>query len=361
MEYITIVSDSYEKALEEARRKYGSALRVHSRREYTVGGGLFAKKRKKCELTCYLSSTKTSEETVTRQDLAEFEKEARTPDPETLSAKDKLDTMRPAKELEDSRRIEEILDMNEIRGRLREHVLENFDGGDDLMLSLGDKIISSVGIDHENQAHPKKYQIFLGSTGSGKTTTLAKIACLYQVAGHDVAILSLDSYRIGAFEQIKAFADAFNIPSALVRDEGDVIPSLDLFRNKDIVFVDTMGLSLNDRALNLKLRGLISLFDRKNTGSMLICPANVKAQDLMKQFRHYVQFVSIDSLIVTKLDESESVGSFLTFAYESGLPVSFCTNGQGVPDDLKKASTLVLMEYLKGFDMGLRPVIGQLT
>ena len=68
-----------------------------------------------------------------------------------------------------------------------------------------------------------------------------------------------------------------------------------------------------------------------------------------------------DELALTKLDESECVGSFLTFAYESGLPVSFCTNGQGVPDDLKKASTLVLMEYLKGFDMGLRPVIGQLT
>ena len=106
---------------------------------------------------------------------------------------------------------------------------------------------------------------------------------------------------------------------------------------------------------------LFALFEAADTSYLLTCPATMKTEDMLKQWRHYDQFVKVNSLIVTKLDESQSIGSFLTFAYEAGLPISFCTNGQGVPEDLKKASTLVLMEYLDGFDLHIRPIIGQLT
>ena len=365
MEYITIVSDTYEKALEEARRRYGDALRVHSRREYTVGGGLFTRKRRKCEITCYLSTARAEEKekrpSVTSQDLAEFEKEAQTPDPSSLTEAERLDTGQPARQLESRKRVDEILDLNGIGMKLRERIVDGFEPGDDLELALSDRIISSIAIDHENQAHPRKYQIFLGPTGSGKTTTLAKIASLYKTVGKDVGIICLDSYRVGAYDQVKAFADAFSIPSILVEDEDAVILAKDSLRDKDLVLVDTMGLSPNDIPLNLKLRGLLSLFEEQDTSYLLTCPATMKTQDMMKQWRHYTQFIKVTSLIVTKLDESQSIGSFLTFAYEVGLPVAFCTNGQGVPDDLKKASTLVLMEYLDGFDMEIRPIIGQLT
>ena len=81
MQYITLVSDSYEKAVEEAKRKYGSSLRIISRKEYTSGGGIFTRKRRKCEITFYLVEEKPAKEekkkNVTRQDLAEFEQEAR--------------------------------------------------------------------------------------------------------------------------------------------------------------------------------------------------------------------------------------------------------------------------------------------
>ena len=195
MQYITLVSDSYEKAVEEAKRKYGSSLRIISRKEYTSGGGIFTRKRRKCEITFYLVEEKPAKEekkkNVTRQDLAEFEQEARTPDPETLTSQERLDTLKPARDLEkaDSTqdRAAEILDKNEIGMSLRSHILDGFDAGDDLSLAICDKIISSVMIDHENQAHPRKYQVFLGPTGSGKTTTLAKIASLYKTVGKNVA------------------------------------------------------------------------------------------------------------------------------------------------------------------------------
>lgn len=363
MEYITIVSDTYEKALEEAGRKYGNRVRVHSRREYTVGGGLFRKKRRRCELTCYLVSEKEADrQTVSKQDLREFEREARTPDPSSLTDEEKLDTLQPAKEVGQEGEAERILDLNSISLRLREHILDGFEAGEDLQLSLSDRIISSVRIDHEHQAHPSRYQIFIGPTGSGKTTTLAKIASLYKTVGRDVGIISLDSYRVGAFEQISAFADAFGMPSILVSDEDQVITAREKMADKDLVLVDTMGLSPDDVALNLKLKGLLSLFEENSTSYLLTCPASIRTEDMLRQYRHYMgQIRRIDSLIVTKLDESESIGSFLTFAYEVDRPVSFCTNGQGVPDDLKKASTLVIMEYLKGFNRDFKAIIGQLT
>ena len=166
---------------------------------------------------------------------------------------------------------------------------------------------------------------------------------------------------MGAFEQVKAFADAFSIPALLVRDESEVLPAMDRLASYDLVLVDTMGLSPNDIALNMKLRGLLSVFPAKETNYLMTCPANMKSEDLLRQFRHYSQYAKVTSLIVTKLDESSSAGSFLTFAYEAKLPVSFCTDGQLVPDDLKQASTLVLMQYLKGLNAGIKPVLGQLT
>ncbi|MBO8443593.1 MAG: hypothetical protein IAC42_07550 [Spirochaetes bacterium] len=363
MEYITLVGESYEKALEEARRKYGDEVRVHSRKEYTVGGGVFRRRQKRCELTLYLAPRKAGkvEQAVTKEDLAEFEKEAQTPDPSTLSEEERMDTRRPAKELQDRSEAERILDLNSISPPLRDHVLEDFQAGDDLALSLGDRIISSVRIDHESQAHPRKYQILVGPTGSGKTTSLAKIASLYQSVGRKVAIITLDSYRVGAYEQVKAFADAFDMPVELVSDEDAVLLAKDRFSDYDLVMVDTMGLSPADVPLNLKLRGLVGLFAQHETNCLLTCPATMKTVDLMKVWRNYSQFTRITSLVATKLDESESIGSFLSFAYEVDLPISFCTNGQAVPADLRKASTLVLMEYLTGFGVNIRPIIAQLS
>ena len=148
MEYITIVSETYEKALEEARRRYGDALRVHSRREYTVGGGLFTRKRRKCEITCYLSTARAEEKekrpSVTSQDLAEFEKEAQTPDPSSLTEAERLDTGQPARQLESRKRVDEILDLNGIGMKLRERIVDGFEPGDDLELALSDRIISSI-------------------------------------------------------------------------------------------------------------------------------------------------------------------------------------------------------------------------
>lgn len=361
MEYITITSDTYENAVAEAKAKYGPRIRVHSRRDYTVGGGLFTKKRNKSEIVCYLSSEKEEAENVTMKDLKEFEKEAQTPDPSTLSAAERRETVLVKdEESEDVKEAERLLDLNEITGPLREHLLIDFAKDHDLALTLSDRIISSVNIDHASQAHPKKYMVFLGPTGSGKTTTLAKIGALYQNVGKSVAIITLDSYRVGAYEQVKAFGDAFGIPVEIVKGEDEVLLAQDRFKDYELVLVDTMGISPTDGALNLKLKGLLSLFKEKETSFVLLAAANLKENDLMKQYRRYSDY-RISSLIVTKLDETESIGSFLSFSYQTGKPLLFCTNGQKVPTDLKKISTTVVLEYLKGFGIDINRIAAQLS
>ena len=362
MEYITITSDSYESAVNEAKIKYGERVRIHSRKDYTVGGGLFAKKRNKCEIVCYLAPEKAvaSENAVTKEDLKEFEKEARTPDPSSLSLEEKLETNLRKNEGEKSRLVNSLLDENDIKGPFRDLVLLDFDYSvSDIPLELSDRIISNVSIDHLSQAHPRKYIVFLGPTGSGKTTTLAKIGSLYKNVGKSVAIITLDSYRVGAYEQAKAFGDAFDIPVLLVKDEDEVILAQEKLRSYDLILVDTMGISPEDGALNLKLKGLLSLFKANETSFILTLAANLKSGDMMKQYKSYSAF-TISSLIVTKLDETESIGSFLTFAYESGKPISFATCGQKVPQDLKKASTTVVLEYLKGFGIDVKRLAAQL-
>ena len=180
MEYITITGDSYESAVDEAKKKYGERVRIHSRRDFTVGGGLFTKKRNRCEIVCYLASgAPAASEAVSEKDLREFEKEARTPDPSSLSLEEKLETDLTRRTREAERTVDVLLDDNDIKGPFRDKVLTDFNyDAADLPLELSDRIISSVSIDHLSQAHPKKFMVFIGPTGSGKTTTLAKIAYL---------------------------------------------------------------------------------------------------------------------------------------------------------------------------------------
>ncbi len=145
-----------------------------------------------------------------------------------------------------------------------------------------------------------------------------------------------------------------------IKDEDEVLLACDRYEDYDLILIDTMGISPQEGALNLKLRGLLSQFPAKQTMNVLVSAANLKAEDLLKQYKFYSD-LDIASLIVTKLDETESIGSFLSFSYRVGKPLLFCTNGQQVPEDIKKASTTVIIEYLKGFGIDVSRIAAQLS
>ena len=225
---------------------------------------------------------------------------------------------------------------------------------------LSERLLKTIGIDYQRQLHPKHFIVFIGPTGSGKTTTLAKVAYLFRESGKSVAIITLDSYRMGAFEQVSAFGSALSIPVALAGAEDELLAAAERFASFDMVFVDTMGLSPKDKELNLRLKGLLSLLDISRSDYILTVPASMKEEDIMEQYSSYSEY-SPSSLVVTKLDETETIGNVLSFSYKVSVPILFFTNGQKVPDDIEKASGSVVLEHMKGFGLDMKRFRAQVS
>ena len=136
--------------------------------------------------------------------------------------------------------------------------------------------------------------------------------------------------------------------------------AMEKFSYFDLVLVDTMGLSSKDLELNLRLKGLGLQLSRLNTTFTLIVSASMKEEDMMRHYERYKDDFSITSIIVTKLDESITIGNALSFAYSINKPILFFTDGQKVPEDLEKASTEVILGNLRGFGLDMRAYRGQL-
>ena len=225
---------------------------------------------------------------------------------------------------------------------------------------LSERILENTKMDYEAQIHPSRVVVFLGPTGAGKTTTLAKVAWLYKSSGKKVGIITLDAYRVGAYEQIAAFGEGLGIPVEKVVREDQLMVAMEKFSYFDLVLVDTMGLSSKDLELNLRLKGLGLQLSRLNTTFTLIVSASMKEEDMMRHYERYKDDFSITSIIVTKLDESITIGNALSFAYSINKPILFFTDGQKVPEDLEKASTEVILGNLRGFGLDMRAYRGQL-
>lgn len=359
MQYISIVADSYEEAVREAKAKYGDAIRIHSRRDYTTQGGLFTKKHKKCEITCYISSSQSFSKS-SREDMDEFEKEAKTPDPLSLSRKERLDTEVHRGTADGMTEAERILRENYISGPLKDKLVDSFSSTkDDAPRLLMERIMSLMAPDYSKLSHPSRVICYLGPTGAGKTTTLSKVAYMYKSFGKKVGIITLDSYRVGAFDQIKAFGEALDISVKTAKDEEELLSALESYTYYDLILVDTMGLSSRDIELNLRLKGLAMVLLRLNTTFSLVLSASMKEEDMIKHYERYKDDFNIDSLVITKLDESTTIGNALSFSYRYSLPILFYTDGQKVPEDLLKASTDVLVSYLTGFGLDKRAYRGQ--
>ena len=289
MEYYTVVAESYDAAVKKAQELYGNGIRIHSRRDFTTHGGLFTKRMPRCEIVCYLASTKKESGKTGEKDISEFEKEARTPDPDSLSREERLNTesYRDKPLLPEA---ESLLVANHITDPLKAKLIEAFPDNGDVSMILSERLLKTVGIAYQGQIHPKHFVVFIGPTGSGKTTTLAKVAYMFKKTGRKVAIVTLDSYRTGAYEQVGAFGSALSIPVTLAGAEDELLSAVERFASFDMIFIDTMGLSPKDKELNLRLKGLLSLLDMSQSDYVLTVPASMKEEDIMDQFASYSEY-----------------------------------------------------------------------
>ena len=175
----------------------------------------------------------------------------------------------------------------------------------------------------------------VGPTGSGKTTTIAKLAAYYSLnKNNTVSIITADTYRIAAIEQIRAFAEIVDIGLQVVFSPDEVPDALEACENDDIVFIDTAGRSQRNSEHMRDLEEFLEALKPDETH--LVLSATTKDSDLIDAIKRYKD-LKINRLLFTKLDETIKLGNVFNIVSKGGIPVSYVTSGQSVPDDIELA------------------------
>jgi len=176
----------------------------------------------------------------------------------------------------------------------------------------------------------------VGPTGVGKTTTLAKIASYYALRENKVvALVTLDTYRIAAAEQIKTYARLLGVPLEVVWDPSWFAQALERFDGSDYVLIDTPGCSPNDRKTISRLAGMLA--PEPGIEVHLVIPSGLRPEEMRRVMEGF-RPLGYQRVIFSKLDEAVTWGNLLNTWILDGLDVSYFTMGQRVPEDLEAAS-----------------------
>ncbi len=199
----------------------------------------------------------------------------------------------------------------------------------------------------------KKIMMFVGPTGVGKTTTIAKLAARFALANkkkYKVGIITLDTYRIGAVEQLMTYAKWMKLPIETVVDPSDFEQALNRLRNNDIILIDTVGSSQHDKEKVDKLTSFVQVNTFASIDVNLVISATTKYEDIKDIYNNF-SILPLDTLIFTKLDETKKLGNIFSLVYEVKKPISYFSTGQEVPDDLEIASAEYLVDKMLGAEL----------
>lgn len=174
----------------------------------------------------------------------------------------------------------------------------------------------------------------LGPTGVGKTTTIAKLAAraAMEYGPENVALVTTDTYRIGAHEQLSIYGRIMGCPVKIAKDSQELAEVIYQLRNRRLVLVDTAGMGQRDVRLTEQLDTLMQE-SGEVISSYLVLPATAQRQVLQETIDHFKR-IPLSGCILTKLDESLSLGEFISVIVENALPISYVANGQRVPEDI---------------------------
>ncbi|PYF81764.1 flagellar biosynthesis protein FlhF [Marinomonas alcarazii] len=177
---------------------------------------------------------------------------------------------------------------------------------------------------------------FMGPTGVGKTTTIGKIAAQHVLkhGSEGVVLITTDTYRIAAHEQLRTFGRILNVPVEVVNEYSDLNEVLAKYAHYSLVLVDTAG--MNPRDSNLERQLLMMKRARASLKKLLVLPCTSQRQVLKTVTEIYSQ-VQLDGCVLSKLDESASLGEAISVVIEEGLPVVYIADGQRIPDDIEPA------------------------
>jgi flagellar biosynthesis protein FlhF len=189
---------------------------------------------------------------------------------------------------------------------------------------------------------------FVGPTGVGKTTTLAKLAARFALYHNkQVGLITIDTYRIGAVEQLRTYAEITGMPIEVVMTPKDMSRALDRLADRELILIDTAGRNSKNSLHVSELASFLTLLPSSET--FLVISATTKMKDLKVIIENFRK-ANFNRLIFTKLDETESYGALLNVACQIGLPLTYVTTGQNVPDDLEAANAEKLAKLILGVE-----------
>ncbi|MCI7062272.1 MAG: flagellar biosynthesis protein FlhF [Lachnospiraceae bacterium] len=257
------------------------------------------------------------------------------------------------------RLIRSQMENNEVEPGYVEQLLEEIEGSmkkdaslDNILSGVYQKIVLKMGRPHliDLHAKKKKYVFFIGPTGVGKTTTIAKIASMLKLSKKvKVALVTSDTYRIAAVEQLKTYANILGVPLKVVYSSEEVEAIMEELEKYDLVLIDTAGRSHNNKEQREDLHRLLEVVPEQEREVFLVLSATTKYRDLVKISQSYSEITKY-SLIFTKLDETDAIGNIFNIRMLTGAPLSYMTWGQNVPDDIGKADAQKMAKQLLGGD-----------
>ena len=191
-----------------------------------------------------------------------------------------------------------------------------------------------------------KAVFFIGPTGVGKTTTIAKVASYFTLnLGKKVAFITADTYRIAAVEQLRTYANILNVPIKVVYSSEELSTAVNAYGDMDLILVDTAGRSHKNADHQEELKDLLEAIDEKDV--FLVLSVATKYKDLMTIAAQYSNMTDY-KIIFTKLDETACYGNILNLKAATGAKLSYVTFGQNVPDDISDINPHEIARHVLG-------------
>lgn len=224
---------------------------------------------------------------------------------------------------------------------------------DSILAAVYQKLILKLGEPEILKSSDKrKVVFFIGPTGVGKTTTIAKLASGFKLAQNKkVALITADTYRIAAVEQLNTYASILDVPVHVVYSPQEILDSVQELSGYDMILVDTAGRSHKNEEQKLEILEMIETVQNSGldieTDVFIVLSVTTKYKDLTNIADAYKELDKY-RLLFTKLDETSSLGNILNLKCHTDAPLSYTTSGQNVPDDIETVDVQKLAKKLLG-------------